>query len=78
MQMKSYEGTVVWITGASSGGRGHIVVASSVAGKYSPPLRSGAAKAALHGFFDSLRAETAKDGLARTDPRASHALLAER
>jgi short-subunit dehydrogenase len=49
-------------------GGGHIVVTSSVAGKYSTPLRSGycAAKAALHGFFDSLRAETAKDGIVVT------------
>lgn len=47
---------------------GHIVVTSSVAGKYSTPLRSGycAAKAALHGFFDALRAETSKDGIAVT------------
>jgi short-subunit dehydrogenase len=49
-------------------GGGHIVVTSSVAGKYSTPLRSGycAAKAALHGFFDSLRAETAKNGIVVT------------
>ncbi|MBD5633202.1 MAG: SDR family NAD(P)-dependent oxidoreductase, partial [Candidatus Eremiobacteraeota bacterium] len=47
---------------------GHIVVTSSVAGKYSTPMRSGycAAKAALHGFFDSLRAESAKDGISVT------------
>jgi short-subunit dehydrogenase len=47
-------------------GSGYIVVTSSVAARYSTPLRSGycAAKAALHGFFDSLRAETAKDGVA--------------
>jgi short-subunit dehydrogenase len=45
--------------------RGHIVVTSSVAGKYGTPLRSGycAAKFALHGFFDALRAESAKDGI---------------
>ncbi len=45
--------------------RGHIVVTSSVAGKYSTPLRSGycAAKAALHGFVDALRAENGKDGI---------------
>jgi short-subunit dehydrogenase len=47
---------------------GHIVVTSSVAGKYGTPLRSGycAAKFALHGFFDSLRAESAKDGITVT------------
>ena len=47
-------------------GAGYVVVTSSVAARYSTPLRSGycAAKAALHGFFDSLRAENAKDGIA--------------
>jgi short-subunit dehydrogenase len=44
---------------------GHIVVISSVAGKLSTPLRSGysASKHSLHGFFDSLRAETAGQGI---------------
>lgn len=38
---------------------GHIVVVSSVMGKIGTPYRSGyaAAKHALHGFYDSLRAE---------------------
>ena len=38
---------------------GHIVVISSIMGKIGTPLRSAycAAKHALHGFFDSLRAE---------------------
>jgi short-subunit dehydrogenase len=38
---------------------GHIVVVSSVMGKIGTPYRSGyaAAKHALHGYFDSLRAE---------------------
>jgi short-subunit dehydrogenase len=38
---------------------GHIVVTSSISGKLGTPLRSGysASKHALHGFFDSLRAE---------------------
>ncbi len=38
---------------------GHIVVISSVVGKIGSPYRSGyaASKHALHGFFDSLRAE---------------------
>ncbi len=40
---------------------GHIVVVSSLTGKFGSPLRSGyaASKHALHGFFDSLRAELA-------------------
>lgn len=47
---------------------GAIVVTSSVAGKLGTPLRSGycAAKHALHGFYDSLRAEVARDGLTVT------------
>ena len=38
---------------------GHIVVISSLTGKFGTPLRSGyaASKHALHGFFDALRAE---------------------
>src|SRR5690606_27687348 len=38
---------------------GHIVTISSVTGKFGTPYRSGyaASKHALHGFFDSLRAE---------------------
>lgn len=42
---------------------GHIVVVSSVMGIIGTPYRSGysAAKHALHGFFDSLRAEVWKD-----------------
>jgi dehydrogenase/reductase SDR family protein 7B len=44
---------------------GHIVVTSSVAGKIGAPLRSAysAAKHALHGFFDTLRAETHRDNI---------------
>jgi short-subunit dehydrogenase len=40
-------------------GSGHFVTVSSVMGKFGTPYRSGyaAAKHALHGFFDSLRAE---------------------
>lgn len=47
---------------------GHIVAVTSVAGKYSSPLRSGynASKFAMHGFFDSLRAEVHGDGIAVT------------
>ncbi len=44
---------------------GHIVVISSVVGKFGTPLRStyAASKHALHGFMDALRAETWCDGL---------------
>jgi short-subunit dehydrogenase len=44
---------------------GHIVPISSVIGHVGIPLRSAyaASKHALHGFFDALRAETAKDGI---------------
>lgn len=58
--------------------KGHFVTVTSVTGKYGTPLRStySAAKHALHGFFDSLRAEHHKDkikitlvcpGFVRTD-----------
>ncbi len=44
---------------------GHIVVMSSLTGKFGTPLRSAysASKHALHGFFDSLRAEIYSDNL---------------
>lgn len=44
---------------------GHFVVVSSVMGKFGTPYRSGyaAAKHALHGFFDSLRAEIWRDNI---------------
>lgn len=44
---------------------GHIVVISSIAGKFGFYLRSGysAAKHALHGFFESMRLETEKLGI---------------
>jgi short-subunit dehydrogenase len=43
-----------------SNGYGHIISITSLVGKIGSPLRSGyaASKHALHGFFDSLRAET--------------------
>ena len=46
-------------------GAGHIVPISSVVGYVGTPLRStySASKHALHGFFDSMRAELAKDGI---------------
>ncbi|HHC78575.1 MAG TPA: SDR family oxidoreductase [Flavobacteriia bacterium] len=48
--------------------KGHIVVVTSVVGKIGTPLRSSyaASKHALHGFFDSLRAEVHKDNIAVT------------
>ena len=44
---------------------GHIVVVSSLVGKIGTPLRSAyaASKHALHGFFDSLRAEVWREGV---------------
>ncbi len=44
---------------------GHLVVISSLAGKFGTPLRSAyaASKHALHGFFDSLRAETWRENI---------------
>jgi short-subunit dehydrogenase len=44
---------------------GHLIVVSSLTGKFSTPLRSGyaASKHALHGFFDALRAEVSRDGI---------------
>jgi short-subunit dehydrogenase len=44
---------------------GHMVVISSIAGKFGVSLRSGysASKFALHGFFEVLRAEEEKNGI---------------
>jgi short-subunit dehydrogenase len=46
-------------------GSGHIVITSSVAGKIGAPYRTGycAAKHAVMGFFDALRAEVAQAGI---------------
>lgn len=46
-------------------GKGHYVTVSSVTGKYGTPFRSAyaASKHALHGFFDSLRAELEPEGI---------------
>lgn len=46
-------------------GKGHFVPISSLTGKFGTPLRSGyaASKHALHGFFDSLRAELGAQGI---------------
>jgi short-subunit dehydrogenase len=45
--------------------KGHFVTITSVVGKLGTPLRSSyaASKHALHGFFDSLRAEVYKDNI---------------
>jgi len=45
--------------------QGHVVVTTSIVGKIGTPLRStyAASKHALHGFFDSLRAEVYKDNI---------------
>ncbi len=47
---------------------GHIVVVSSMVGVFGTPRRSGysAAKHALHGWFESMRAEHAADGIVVT------------
>jgi len=47
---------------------GHIVVVSSLVGRFGTPLRSSyaASKHALHGWFDSLRAEVHDDGIGVT------------
>ena len=44
---------------------GHIATITSLVGKFGTPLRSGyaASKHALHGFFDSLRAELWEQGV---------------
>ncbi len=48
--------------------QGHFVTTTSIVGKIGTPLRSSyaASKHALHGFFDSLRAEHHKDNIAVT------------
>jgi len=48
--------------------KGHFVVTTSIVGKIGTPLRSSyaASKHALHGFFDSLRAENHKNNIAVT------------
>ncbi|MGR7814505.1 SDR family oxidoreductase [Lacinutrix undariae] len=48
--------------------KGHFVTVTSIMGKFGSPYRSGycGAKHALHGFFDVLRQEHEKDGIAVT------------
>ena len=57
--------TKALLPGMVKRGRGHFVVVTSLMGLFSSPLRSGycGAKHALHGFFESLRAEHHNDGL---------------
>ncbi len=65
----NYLGTVALTTALLPGmlkqGSGKIVAISSLVGKFGTPLRSGyaASKHALHGFFDSLRAEVEDRGI---------------
>jgi short-subunit dehydrogenase len=60
--------TMGWLPAMLDRGSGHFAVVSSVVGYVSTPLRSGyaASKHALHGFFESLRAETAGTGVGVT------------
>jgi NADP-dependent 3-hydroxy acid dehydrogenase YdfG len=53
------------LPGMLAQGSGHIVITSSVAGKIGVPKRTGycAAKHAVMGFYDALRAETAPHGI---------------
>ncbi len=65
----NYLGTVALTTAVLpdmlQNGQGQIVAISSLVGKFGTPLRSGyaASKHALHGFFDSLRAEVEDRGI---------------
>ncbi|MGQ5523074.1 SDR family oxidoreductase [Chitinimonas sp. PSY-7] len=75
------------LPGMLARGAGHFVVISSVMGKVGTPRRTAysAAKHALHGFFDSLRAELWREGICVTlvcpgfiqTPLPSAALLAD-
>lgn len=57
--------TKALLPGMVAAKRGHIVTISSVVGYVGTPLRSGyaAAKHALHGFYDALRAEVWREGV---------------
>ena len=57
--------TKALLPGMVASKRGHIVTISSVVGYVGTPLRSGyaAAKHALHGFYDALRAEVWREGV---------------
>lgn len=54
------------LPGMIKNGGGHIAVTSSIVGKFGFPYRSSysASKHALHGFFESLRAENKKNNIA--------------
>lgn len=56
------------LPGMITRGAGHIVTVSSVVGHIGTPLRSSyaASKHALHGYYDSLRYELARDGISVT------------
>jgi len=68
----NYLGTVrlsqLMLNDFEKNGKGHFVVMSSTAGKFGVPYRSGycAAKFALHGFFEALRAELKDTDIAIT------------
>jgi short-subunit dehydrogenase len=68
----NYFGTVALtqavLPGMLEAGKGHFAVVSSLVGKFGTPMRSGysASKHALHGYFDSLRAETWREGITVT------------
>lgn len=68
----NYLGTVALtqavLPGMLKTGKGQFAVVSSLVGKFGTPMRSGyaASKHALHGFFDTLRAETWRDGISVT------------
>src|SRR5688500_239970 len=49
-------------------GSGHLVVITSLVGNFGPPVRTvyAASKHALHGYYDSLRAEVWRQGLSVT------------
>ena len=57
--------TKMVLPGMLKKGSGQLIAISSVAGKIGTPMRSGycASKHALHGFFDSLRAEVEAKGV---------------
>jgi short-subunit dehydrogenase len=60
--------TKALVPGMLERGSGRVVVVSSIVGRAPTPMRSAysAAKHALHGWFDALRAETADRGLVVT------------
>ncbi len=66
----NYFGTITLakaiLPGMIKNGGGHLAVTTSLVGKFGFPYRSAysAAKQALHGFFESLRAENVKNNIA--------------